>query len=337
MRIGVVGAGRMGLLRARLLSEHPEVSHVYVGNRSRERGRVAVAESGIAAEAVSIDELFDQDVDAFVIATATSAHAELLRRCLDQRKPVLCEKPIAQSLAETLELTRAFAHAQAPLQIGFMRRFDAGFRAARAAILDGAVGTVYCIRIVSHDHEVGSPEFIEGSGGIFQDLCVHDFDIVRWATGDEFLRVSAYGAVREHDHYGERGDFDTCLVSAELTSGILVSISGCRHDPRGYDFRLEVFGSRDSIAVGLCARTPLNTLDQPSLLAGLVYRGFGDRFADAFVQETNTFVELAQGRVGNPAPPEDAVAAYRVALAAERSAREGRVTDMTEREATTPA
>jgi myo-inositol 2-dehydrogenase/D-chiro-inositol 1-dehydrogenase len=313
----------MGVLRTRLLLDNDAVSEVYVGNRTPTRAQAALAEAGIEARAMSIEQLFARRPDALVIATATAAHGELLRRGIDVSRAIMCEKPIASTLEETLKIVEAAADARVPLQIGFMRRHDPGFRAARDAVRTGDVGTIYSIRIVSHDHEVGSDAFIEGSGGIFQDLCVHDFDVVRWLTGEDFVRVSAFGAVREHEQYARHGDFDTCLISGVLEGGALVSISGTRHDPRGYDFRVEVFGSRDSLAVGLSSQSPLNTIDEPKLLSGPVFRGFRDRFDAAFVAETNAFVDLVAGIGENSAPPEAAVAAYEVALAAERAARDG--------------
>lgn len=328
MIVGVIGSGRMGMIRASLLSQTPEVSRVLVGGRTAERAHAAVSEAEIDAEPMAIEDVFEAEPDAFVVAVATAAHESVLQRCLEHRKPVLCEKPLADSLEGTLSLVEEAKSLGVPIQVGFMRRHDPGFAAAREAVRDGALGTVYCIRIVSHDHEVGTDEFAEASGGIFQDLCVHDFDIVRWICGSEFEWLSATGAVREHQQYARIGDWDTCLIGGQLENGALVSISGCRHNPRGYDFRLELFGSRDSIAVGLTGQSPLRTVDEPGLLHGPVFRGFRDRFHTAFANETAAFVLLASKRGANPAPPEDAVAAYRVALACEESARDRRVVNL---------
>lgn len=318
----------MGLIRATFLAQLPEVSRVLVGARDVGRARAALTEAGIDAVAMGIDDVFESEPDAFVVAASTAAHEAILRRGIEQRKPVLCEKPISDSLEGTLSVIDDAHELGIPVQVGFMRRHDPGFAAARAAVFGGSVGTVYCIRIVSHDYAVGSAEFAEASGGIFQDLCVHDFDIVRWICGSEFAWVSAAGAVREHQHYARIGDFDTCMISAQLESGVPVSIGACRHDSRGYDFRLKIFGSRDSIAVGLTSRSPLRTVDEPRLLTGPVFTGFRDRFATAFELETAAFAALAAGREANPAPPEEALAAYRVAIACEASARDHQIVSL---------
>lgn len=322
MRIGVLGAGRMGALRAQLLANSDHVTQVLLGNRDIERAVAAATHPKISP--MSIEDVFRNEPEAYVVAVATAAHAAVLERCIEAGRPVLCEKPISDDLAESVRLVALAQERACEIQVGFMRRSDPGFKAAHDAVEIGSVGTVYCLRIISHDHEVASDEFMATSGGIFKDLMVHDFDMVRWLTGQELQVVYGSAAIRAHSKFAKYGDFDTCAVHAQLTDGALVTMNGCRHNPCGYDFRLEILGSRDSIGVGLSQRTPLKTPDEPEIFSGPPYQGFLDRFATAFRLEVDSFVRLVGGEGPNVAPAESAIEALRAAIASEISVRERR-------------
>lgn len=341
MRVMVVGAGRMGALRAEDLAADPRVEQVLIANRSPDRAEELAARLG--ANALGWDRVGDADVDAVVVALATDSHAEVLERVLPQGRPVLCEKPIALTLADTGRLIDlAEAHGSA-VQVGFQRRFDPGLRAVRRRIVDGGLGTLYSLRLLAHDHEPGRPEFIGSSGGIFRDLLVHDLDLVAWLTDSPVEAVYAALAVREHPQYdvrhrtahGEVPDGDVAVVHAVTASGVQASIHGARHDPRGQDIRVEVFGSRDSVSAGLTERTPLLPLDDTRVLHAAAgsraapYRDFVDRFREAFRAETAAFVDLVGG-APNPCPPQTAVDSLRAAVACEVSVESGTPVSVTQ-------
>lgn len=332
MRIGVLGTGRIGAYRAEWFSRNPAVETVVVGSRDPRRGR-ELAER-IGGESGSYGDVLDASLDALVVSTATPEHADLVGEGARRRLPMLCEKPIALSLAETERAIAAADEAGVPLQISFQRRFDPGWREAKRLHDEGALGVLYVIRIASHDHEPSPPEYVPTSGGIFRDLHVHDFDTVRWFTGREVDRVFAVGAVRKWDRFAEHGDVDTTAVTLVLDDGMPVVVSGTRHDPRGYDFRAEIFGSEDSVAVGLDARTPLRSLERGwSGFDGAPHRGFLDRFEPAFEAEMEAFLELARGERRNPCPARESVPALLVALACDLSRIDGRPVSLAEVEA----
>jgi myo-inositol 2-dehydrogenase / D-chiro-inositol 1-dehydrogenase len=324
MRVAVAGTGRMGAFRAQVLAEHPGVETVVVG--SRNEGRALELVSRLGCEWSPLDELLDREPDAVVISTETPAHAHLIAECAERSLPVLCEKPIAVGLDDTREAIRRAAAAGIVLQVAFQRRFDPGFVEVRRLARAGRLGVLYAMRLVAHDHEPSPEYYIPTSGRIWRDLHVHDFDLARWMTGQEVERVFAYGTVRAHERFAKHDDFDTTAAVLTMTDGMVVSITGARHDPRGYDFRLELFGSADSVAAGLDERAPLRFVDLESRTATpeAAYRGFLDRFAEAFRRETHAFADVARGRRENPCPGEAALEATRVALACERSADEGR-------------
>ena len=321
MRVMVFGAGRMGAIRVEDLCADPRVDEVLVANRTAERAEALAERFGARAVPWPVGAALH--ADAYVVTVGTDAHDGLLDEVLPHGRPVLCEKPIALTLAGTQRIIDAAQANGVDLQIGFQRRFDDAIRGVRDAIVDGRVGTLYAMAMASHDHEPAPREFIAGSGGIFRDLHVHDIDLVRWLAGSEIASVYATKAVREFDRYAEFGDADVAAIHAVTVSGVQVVITGTRHDALGYDVRLEVFGSRDSISAGINSRTPLHGIEADLALNTRPYVGFVDRFREAFRNETGSFVSLAQGEIANPCPPESALESLRAAIACERSVATG--------------
>jgi len=236
-----------------------------------------------------------------------------------------CVKPVALDLPTLDRVRAAVDRAGIVVQIGFQRRFDAGYEAAREAVATGVVGKILVIRAATHDPVPPPAEYIAASGGIFSDLHIHDFDAVRFVSGEEITEVYADGAGLDAPWVKELDDVDVGAAVLHLSGGGLVIVSGTRRNPLGYDVRLEVFGTGDSIVVGDDARSPIRSLEPgapgpPSA----AYRDFWDRFGPAYRKELATFVRTV--RTGSPSPCslEEARAALAVALAAERSRAERR-------------
>ena len=323
MRVGVIGLGRIGLYHARILDDHPDVERLVVSDVDPERTR-AVSQELDADPAAGVDELLGR-VDAVLIATSTDTHAGLIRAGVDAGLPVFCEKPVALDLRSTRDVVAGVRAAGATVQIGFQRRFDAGYRAARKAVASGDLGRVYVVRMGSHDPYPPHESYLPGSGGIFRDMHIHDFDVVRWVLGQDIVEVYADGAVLADPMFGRHGDVDTVAATLVFEGGSLGVLTGTRHDPAGHDVRLEIFGSGDSVSVGWDARTPLRSLE-----AGMPpapenpYTLFLDRFDAAYRRELAAFVELAKNGGPSPCTVEDAEIALRVAVACDVSRREHR-------------
>jgi myo-inositol 2-dehydrogenase / D-chiro-inositol 1-dehydrogenase len=336
MQVVVIGAGRMGAIRTEDLAADPRVSEIVVVNRSDEKAQSLARQFGVTAR--PWDELDSLRPDAYVVAVATDAHSSLLTSLLERQVPVLCEKPIALTLRETDEVITSTRLHGSDLMVGFQRRFDPGIRRAHDLAVSGDLGTLYSLQLLSHDRTPSPREFIAGSGGIFRDLHVHDFDLVRWICGAEVETVYATKAVRSQWQYAEFGDADVCQMHLMTSTGVQVAVSGTRHHALGHEVRMEIHGSGDSVAAGLNPRTPLHALDGDldEALALDVnvrpYTGFVDRFRDAFRHETAAFLGLVAGEHANPCPPEDARESLRIAVACEESIRRGtvvRVADIT--------
>ncbi|MET8013629.1 Gfo/Idh/MocA family oxidoreductase [Streptomyces sp. NPDC005271] len=334
MRIGFLGAGRIGSFHAAALAGTDGVDELLIGDADSGRAAgLATRIGAIAAE--SVDAVFDGGIDALVIATATASHAELITRAARAGLPAYCEKPIAPDLAGTVRALREVEAAGALLQIGFQRRFDAGYRAAREALRDGRLGRVHTIRAITSDAAPPPPEFLPHSGGLIRDCLVHDFDAVRWLTGREVVEVFASGSAGGAAFFREAGDVDTAAALLTLDDGTLVTATATRYNGAGYDVRMELSGERDQFVVGLDDRTPF-TSAEPGGPAGPArpWVTFLERFEGAYRAELAAFVQAARGEAANPCSGQQALHALLVAEACELSRLEHRpvrLSEITER------
>lgn len=327
MRLGLIGLGRIGAFHARTLTELDAVDSLVVTD-AVPAVTASVAEATGAEPAESPEKLL-AGVDGVLIAAATNAHPALLAAAVDAGLPVFCEKPIAGNIAEAQALAERIAGRDERVQIGYPRRFDAGYAAARAAVASGELGWLHTIRATTLDPAPPPAGYLAVSGGIFRDCSVHDFDAIRWVTGREVVEVYAVGGNRadaeEGASFAAIPDVDTAATTLTLDDGSLALVSNSRYNPRGYDVRLELHGSRDSIAVGLDDGLPLRSV-QPgvSFPAGPPHSFFMDRLAAAFRAELAAFTEVVAGTRPSPCTVADAMAASWIAEAATLSLREHR-------------
>ncbi|WP_236700660.1 Gfo/Idh/MocA family protein [Allosalinactinospora lopnorensis] len=257
MRIGLVGAGRIGASHAAALAARPEVSELVLSDTDSERARVVAGRVG-AHMVGDTEGLFTPGaIDGLVIAAATPAHPGLILSGVRAGIPVFCEKPVAPDVPTTVEVLREVERAGTPVHIGFMRRFDPGYTRARQALRDGRLGELHRVHAVTCDAAPPPAGYIPDSGGIFRDCHVHDFDILRWVTGREIEEVYAYGANRGAGYFAEAGDVDTTAAVLRMDDGTVVTLQGSRYNGGGYDVRMELAGSRGTMAVGLDQRAAL--------------------------------------------------------------------------------
>ena len=319
MKIAVIGSGRMGAIRAEdLLADGADI--IIFNRRDSSADELA---KKLGCSAGKYAEIYSQNFDGYALATATNAHVEILNSLLPLGKPILCEKPISLTVEETDEVISTAAKFGTEIQVGFQRRFDPPIAKAAAKIASGEVGVLYAMHMFAHDHQPSTLEFLEGSGSIYRDLHVHDFDLVRWITQSEIVKVYATQAVREHQQYAKYNDADVSLISLTTASGVQVAITGTRHNPVGHDVRIEIFGSKDSLAVGLNRKTPIHDIEGEINFEPVRYKGFIERFREAFAKESQAFHQFTKGEIANPCPPKSAREALRVAIACEESIKSG--------------
>ncbi|MFI6168081.1 Gfo/Idh/MocA family oxidoreductase [Nocardia sp. NPDC051052] len=328
--LGLAGTGRIGTSHAETLKNFSNVANVIVADADPDRARTTATKLGLEF-APDLDTLFAADLDGLIITTATDSHPELITRAVDAGIPVFCEKPVAANIEGTLAVLEHLQNTTVPVQIGFQRRFDAGYQAARTAITSGSLGWLHTLRATTLDPTPPPADYIPRSGGIFRDCGVHDFDIIRWVTGREITQVYATGTNQGDPIFTESGDIDTAAVLLRLDNNTLATISLTRYNGAGYDVRLEALGSKGNAIVGLDDRSPLTSVE-PDYPASPypAYPGFMDRFRNAYTEELATFISLINGTSENPCTPTDALEAFYVAEACELSRRERRTVEVAE-------
>jgi len=329
MKVAVLGVGRLGAAHAATLAALPQVSDLVIFDADPARAQEIAAPLG-ARTADSADAAL-AGVGAAVIVSPTATHAPLVQRCLDAGIATFCEKPIAMSIAETEAVVAQVARVNGRLQIGFQRRFDAGHGRARAAIAGGGLGPVYAFVMVSADRTPPPDAYIAISGGQFKDQLIHDFDMARWLFGTEVTEVTATGSTRGLPQYGAMDDVATSAVTLTLADGTLGLVTALRHNEAGYDIHAEIHGAKETLAIGIDPRTPWRSVEADApVLAGPAYPSFFVRFGDAYRAELAHFLRFARGDAENACTAADALAALRIAEAAERSWRERRPVTLAE-------
>jgi myo-inositol 2-dehydrogenase/D-chiro-inositol 1-dehydrogenase len=322
VKIAILGVGRLGAYHAKVLRELPGVDELRINDADPARAAGLAKELG-AKHAASIDEAL-AGADAVVIVTPTGTHTDLIGRAVDKGLAVFCEKPIALDLESTKRLVNHVEKKKGRVQIGFQRRFDAGFNEARRRVQAGELGTVYSFHMTSRDALPPADAYAETSGGQFVDQLIHDFDVTRWMFG-EVDEVYATGSTLGFPQYAKWGDVSTSGALLKLRGGSVGLLEAARHNEAGYDIRVEVYGAKDTIAVGLDPRTPMTSVERDGpKMKSPAYPTFFVRFDAAYRAELAHFLRFARGEVENACTVRDGMEALRIALAARRSLQEHR-------------
>lgn len=326
VRVAIIGAGRIGALHAsNIVSSVPALSLRAVVEPAPS------TEFGIWAEQHKVPIRNDADavlsehgIDAVLICTPTDTHAALIERAAQAGKHVFCEKPVASTIEDAGRANRAAGKAGVVLQIGFNRRFDHNFAALRKSIIDGALGTVELVRVTSRDPGPPPIEYVRRSGGLFMDMTIHDFDMVRFLTGAEVREVYAQGASLVDAKIGEAGDIDTAVISLRFSSGALGFIENSRRASYGYDQRAEVHGSLGAAATANDSESTLIVSDSQGIRAEKPLYFFLQRYSRSFVDELAAFADSVRSGRSARVTGGDGIAAMQIARACALSLKERR-------------
>ncbi|WP_035866192.1 Gfo/Idh/MocA family protein [Cryptosporangium arvum] len=330
MRLGLIGLGRIGRFHAGLLRGLPAVKDLVVTDLDAAL-TAQVAASLDAEPAASPEALLAAGVDGVVIATSTPTHAPLVVAAVAAGIPAFCEKPLATTAAGGAALVRELTGADVPVQVGFQRRFDPAMAVVHDAVRRGELGWLHTVRSTTMDPAPPPQAYIAASGGMYRDCGVHDFDILRWVTGREVAEVYATGSNKGAPWFTEVGDVDTSTAVLTFDDGTLGLVSNTRYNARGYDVRLEVHGSADSVAAGWEPRVPVRPADADGFVpADTPHQFFMDRFAEAYRREFEAFTEVVAGTRPSPCTMADALEADWIAEACVRSAAERRPVTLAE-------
>jgi len=323
VRVAVIGAGSMGGMHALLLGGMDGVDEVLVVDADAERAAMAAAAAG--GRAVELNAALSE-ADAIVVATPAHAHAEAVDAAMDRGLPVLCEKPLTDDLASSLELTRRVEASGAHVEMGFQRRHDAGFTAGRLAVADGSAGRIHLLRLTAFDPR--SPGLMASAwpesevAPLFLHSSIHDFDFVRWLSGEEVVEVSADGSRRDDARPEDPRGIETAVVTMRLAGGGIAVLEASWLHPNGYDIRAELLADAAHLTMGLSERTPARHLDwTPSVSA---WTGYLERFEAAYRAELVAFLVACRGERPAASSARDGLEAMRIAVAATRAYSERR-------------
>ncbi len=329
VRFALLGAGRIGKVHARAIAADPHATLVAIADAAAEAASALAGSTGAAVR--SIDEIaISADVDAVLICTPTDTHADLIELFARAGKAIFCEKPIDLALARVKACLAVVAETGAPLMLGFNRRFDPDFRAVKAAIDRGDVGTVEMVTIVSRDPGPPPIEYIGRSGGIFRDMTIHDFDMARWLLDEEPETVFAAASVLTDPAIGKAGDYDSVNVVLRTASGRQAIITNTRRAAYGYDQRIEVLGSLGAVAAENTHQANIQIATKAGYVKPPLLDFFMTRYVAAYAAEIAAFVAALVDRTPMPVGGRDGLAALALAEAALKSVAEGRAVRVAE-------
>jgi myo-inositol 2-dehydrogenase/D-chiro-inositol 1-dehydrogenase len=321
MKICMIGAGRIGTVHAiAIASDANAILHSVVDFHQESAEKLAQKYNAIT---LNLDEAFNNDeIDAFIIASSTSTHADLIERCAEVGKPVFCEKPIDLSLDRALSCAKAVEESGIICMLGFNRRFDPHMASLKSKVDANAIGSIQSLLITSHDPEPPSMDYIAGSGGLFHDMMIHDFDMACWILNDtpRSIYVSANAA---NDDIAKQGDVDTASVIMNMNKGAIVTIINGRQASFGYDQRIEAFGETGMLQVKNALEDNVVLSNSMGINQAKSQHFFLERYEKAFHNELIHFMKSFQSGSQPSVNISDGVLALKIAEAAKESLQSG--------------
>jgi myo-inositol 2-dehydrogenase / D-chiro-inositol 1-dehydrogenase len=324
IRFGLIGAGRIGKVHAKTIATNPKAKLAYIADALPKAAQDLASQYG--AKVASVDEIMKAaDVDAVLIGSPTGFHAEQIQAASKAGKAIMCEKPVSLSVEMIQETLKVVAANKSILMIGFNRRFDPNFAEVQSRVRRGDIGAIELVTVISRDPAPPPAEYVKGSGGLFRDMMIHDFDIARFLMGEEFVVVNALGSALVDKAIGEAGDVDTAAVQMQTQSGRIAVITNSRRATYGYDQRLEVHGSKGMLQASNVHNTTVQLLNQGGYLADPIQHFFLERYSAAYANELNTFIAAVESGNRDPRPNGfDGLQAQKLADAATESWKTGK-------------
>ncbi|NIZ41288.1 inositol 2-dehydrogenase (plasmid) [Entomospira entomophila] len=327
MNVGIIGVGRIGKVHAESISKYVKgVTIKSIYNLIWDDATVAWAnEMGLTERYDDYQKILqDPSIDAVLICTSTDTHAKISLEAIAANKHVFCEKPVDHHIEQIIAVQQALEGKKLKYQVGFNRRFDANYRAIREAVAENKVGKVHLVTVTSRDPAPPAIDYIKVSGGLFLDMAIHDFDMVRYLTGEEVVEVYAAGNVLVDSAIGEAGDIDTAIVTLKLASGAIAVIDNSRKSVYGYDQRAEVFGSGGSVAISNNTKSSAVYSGEAGVIAEKPLHFFLERYMQAYAAEIREFLHAVQHDTPTPVTIVDGLNAVVIAKAAKLSYDENR-------------
>ncbi len=331
INFAVIGTGRMGSVHvANIVNKVPEANLVAVCDIRLDVAQAVADRWGITRVVQDYHELLaDETIEAVLIATTTSTHAEVIKDCAKAGKHIFCEKPIALDLARIDEALEAVEQAGVKLQVGFNRRFDKNFQRVREIVQSGELGRTCMLKITNRDPELPSKEFLRVSRGLFLDMTIHDFDMAQFQIG-EVTEVYATGSVLIDSELEEFGDLDTALITLRFKDGTIGSIDNSRQSVYGYDQRLEVFCLEGTAMAENEKENMVLKGNREGFQSSRVPNFFIQRYAPCYVDEVRQFLVSVRDDLPTLVTGEDGRKAVVIGYAAWKSFHENRPVKISE-------
>jgi len=322
LRVGLLGAGRIGKIHGGNVAAHPQARLVAVADAMAPAAEALAAATGAAVAAIDAI-VASPDIDAIVICTPTDMHADQIEAAAKAGKAVFCEKPVDLSSERIRACLATVRTAGTPLMIGFNRRFDPNFAALKRRLDAGEAGATEIVTVISRDPGPPPVDYVKRSGGLFRDMMIHDLDMARFLLGEEPVEVHAVGSSLVDPAIGAAGDVDTAAVMLKTASGKIAQISNSRRATYGYDQRIEVHGSKGLLRAGNVHETTVEIATAAGFRADPVQNFFLERYAAAYRAELDAFIGAVVGGTAPSPSGEDGLRAQVLADAATESARKG--------------
>jgi scyllo-inositol 2-dehydrogenase (NAD+) len=325
LQVGLIGLGRLGRVYARdLQTRIPETRLVAIADLNPTAVKEMAEEFDVPGAYGTVDELLnDPQVDAVVIVSPTHTHKDIVIEAISRKKPTFCEKPLALSLAECRAMQDSVERHGTFFQMGFMRRFDPGYAAAKRQVEEGKIGRPVVFKSTSRDPFPPSLEYAnpKSSGGILVDMGIHDLDLARWFMGD-VKTVNAIGGVLAYPELATVGDIDNAIATLVFEDGRLGVVDLTRNGFYGYDISTELLGTEGTLKIGYLRETPIMVMTKNSVAHDTVPY-FMERFERAYTLQLQNFAQNVLHGREPPVTIRDGIEALRVALAATAACRSG--------------
>lgn len=333
MKVAIIGTGRIGKVHIENICtavremEIKIVADPYL----TEENEAFVKQFGIPVITKDPESIFtDPEIEAVLICSSTDTHADYIIKTAKAGKHIFCEKPVDHDVRRVKEALETVKKAGVKMQIGFNRRFDHNHRAVRDAIKDGKIGIPHIIKIASRDPQPPTIDYVKHSGGIFYDMMIHDFDMIRFLAGCEAVEVYAKGAVLIDPAIGEEGDVDTALVTLTFENGAIGVIDNSRQAVYGYDQRLEVLGSEGAVQDENDLPNTVSVSRHDGVTSSATYQVMWDRYTQAFISEMKAFTDAVEHDKVPEVTDLDGLYPVLMAAAAKKSLQEGRPVKLSE-------
>ncbi|MCL2631056.1 MAG: inositol 2-dehydrogenase [Firmicutes bacterium] len=327
VNIGIIGAGRIGKVHAESVMRFVKNATVKsIADPFLDKATEKWAkEMGIPNVYKDYSEILkDKEIKIVLICSSTDTHSKISLEAISAGKHVFCEKPVDHDINKIKEVISALNKSKVKYQVGFNRRFDHNFRSAKEAVDNGSIGELALLKICSRDPGAPPVSYIKVSGGMFLDMTIHDFDMVRYIAGCEVDEVYAMGGVTVDPAIGTAGDIDTAIITLRLENGALAVIDNCRRASYGYDQRLEAFGSLGQVSVGNDTASTAVISNKDGVIAEKPLHFFLERYMQAYVSEVSEFIDAVQNNKEVSVSIMDGLMPVAIGLAGKRSLAENR-------------